>query len=580
MLAPISGTRKDGRSSFRALKNYLAQERDEQTGEIRARGEMVLSDNLLSPETAAAEMRGVANENTRVKDPVYHYQLCWQPGERPTQEQWQSAAKKSIQSLGFHEHQYILGAHSDTEHFHVHVMVNRVHPETYRAHYPQFSKRSLDKTLREIEAEQGWRHSHGLYRWDENLQRAVQNTPEQMREQRESAKGDQASSRASKVQEYTDTETLEVYARGSPAKDLDGALQRRDATWNEVHALLRHYGLELEKGERGGYTVRGIGSDIRVKASKVFRNQFAGKLNRVRLAEKLGDYRAPEQILQARKPQFEYAARPLKRDPQERFERREQRAKERQQLRVRYRTYKAEATAARAVHLSDGQERMQRLRNEQAARRAEVKTLKISPTQRRAMRSVLAAESVQEREMLREQLKQEGAAMKVHTYREWVEDRAQSGDIAAARQLRGFLYRDKRAVRERDRSAEETPSIEGANRKKYDPVFHAIAKMQWEVNRRTGNVTYKLDGKDSFIDSGQKLRLLDNREATLVASLKVAQQKFGGLLHVTGTDQEKSEVALAAVKHGLKVRFTDKKINERLNLSQRGWPHRNRGLDR
>ena len=77
MLAPISGTRNDGRSSFRALKDYLAQEFDPDTGEIRPRGEMILSENLVSGETAAAEMRGVANENARVKDPVYHYQLCW-----------------------------------------------------------------------------------------------------------------------------------------------------------------------------------------------------------------------------------------------------------------------------------------------------------------------------------------------------------------------------------------------------------------------------------------------------------------------------------------------------------------------
>jgi len=64
-------------------------------------------------------------------------------------------------------------------------MVNRVHPDTYRAYYPQFSKRSLDKALREIEAEQGWKHSHGLYRWDEGLRQAVRNTPEQMRELRD-----------------------------------------------------------------------------------------------------------------------------------------------------------------------------------------------------------------------------------------------------------------------------------------------------------------------------------------------------------------------------------------------------------
>jgi hypothetical protein len=76
MLAPVLGARKDGRSSFRALKDYLAQEVDSETREIRPRGEVILSENLLSPETAAAEMRGVANENARVKDPVFHYQLC------------------------------------------------------------------------------------------------------------------------------------------------------------------------------------------------------------------------------------------------------------------------------------------------------------------------------------------------------------------------------------------------------------------------------------------------------------------------------------------------------------------------
>ena|SRR5437016_11453840 len=101
MLAPISGTRKDGRSSFRALKNYLAQERDRQTGEIRARGEIVLSDNLLSPETAAAEMRGVASENTRVKDPVYHYQPCWHPGGRPTQESGNRPQTRAFNRWGF-----------------------------------------------------------------------------------------------------------------------------------------------------------------------------------------------------------------------------------------------------------------------------------------------------------------------------------------------------------------------------------------------------------------------------------------------------------------------------------------------
>ena len=75
MLAPIAGSRRDGKSSFRTLTRYLTEGRDPVTDEIVERGEHLLSDNLLSRETAAAEMRAVGFENPRVTDPVYHYQL-------------------------------------------------------------------------------------------------------------------------------------------------------------------------------------------------------------------------------------------------------------------------------------------------------------------------------------------------------------------------------------------------------------------------------------------------------------------------------------------------------------------------
>src|SRR6266542_1618303 len=118
MLAPISGGRRDKRCSFRRLKEYLTTEADPVTGERVLRGEVVLSDNLLSLETAHAEMCGVAAQNKRVSDPIYHYQLTWHPGERPTQEQWEAAAKRTIAELGFETHQYIIAAHDDKKHFH------------------------------------------------------------------------------------------------------------------------------------------------------------------------------------------------------------------------------------------------------------------------------------------------------------------------------------------------------------------------------------------------------------------------------------------------------------------------------
>ncbi len=60
------------------------------------------------------------------------------------------------------------------------------------------------------------------------------------------------SHRASKLQEYTDTESLEVYVKGAPADHLHGLLQGNNASWQHVHRLLRHYGLPLEKGGTSG----------------------------------------------------------------------------------------------------------------------------------------------------------------------------------------------------------------------------------------------------------------------------------------------------------------------------------------
>jgi hypothetical protein len=52
---------------------------------------------------------------------------------------------------------------------------------------------------------------------------------------------------------------------------------RQNVTWEDPHRLLSKADLRLEKGELGGYTVLVIDYDIQVKASDVFRNNFAGK---------------------------------------------------------------------------------------------------------------------------------------------------------------------------------------------------------------------------------------------------------------------------------------------------------------
>ena len=127
---------------------------------------------------------------------------------------------------------------------------------------------------------------------------------------------------------------------------------------------------------------------------------------------------------------------------------------------------------------------------------------------------------------------------------------------------------------------QEVLTIESATNRKLDSVFYAIANMTWVMDRKTGDVTYRLDGRDAFIDVGENIHLIDSREVTLAASLKVGQQKFGSYLHVTGTDQLKREIATAAAKHGLNVRFTEDRMNQCLKIDQKRYRPRSYSLER
>ena len=63
---------------------------------------------------------------------MYHYALSWKPGETPDRAEMSRAVDESLKKLGMEDRQALIVAHSDTPHRHVHVIVNRVDPETGR----------------------------------------------------------------------------------------------------------------------------------------------------------------------------------------------------------------------------------------------------------------------------------------------------------------------------------------------------------------------------------------------------------------------------------------------------------------
>ena len=317
MIPVVSDPRSDGLTSFHRLGRYLTQERVPGSAVLTERGPVLLSDNLLSQETAMIEMKATASLNPRVGDPILHFQLSWRESEQPTRAEWEEAAKTSLQALGFADHQYMVVAHNDTDNFHIHLMVNRVHPETYNAHNPRLSNLILHKTARELEHKFGWEQDHGLYRWDATLGHPVRTSKEELivtRQNAERPRGGEVSLRG-KMERFNDQESVRAFVADKPARALRQLFNDPSANWNQVHALLGRHGLEIHAAERGGYTVNVEGSEIKVKASDVFRFAFSGKDARAKTERLLGPYTPLLQDSPLNPPQIDYETpRPIARN--------------------------------------------------------------------------------------------------------------------------------------------------------------------------------------------------------------------------------------------------------------------------
>ena len=354
MIVKVQASRKHA-SSFKRLYEYLTQERDAETGELLLRGDVVLSWNLLSFDTAAGEMQGVAALNDRCKDAVCHYELAWPPGERPTRPQWTDSAVQTLKALGYEHHQYMVVAHDDKKHFHIHIMVNKVHPQTLRAPTPYRNWLALDAAARLLEAKYGWAHTPGMTRWDEESKQAVPISRSEriaLRSAREQPTG-----AAAQLEHYQDEESLQTYVRREVAPSVRKLLTRQNVTWDHLHRLLSKAHLRLEKGESGGYTVLAIDSNIRVKTSDVFRNNFAGKINRQNTETALGAWTpASTSGYEADQHGAQHAPQHNARNSALRDERKAQRRAERSDLMAEYSQYRNRRREACKAFTIDGRE--------------------------------------------------------------------------------------------------------------------------------------------------------------------------------------------------------------------------------
>ena len=258
MIAKKIAMKKSQLSSFKKLVEYLT---DTQGKENRV-GEVTMSNYISSDmQWAIDETFSIQASSNVTTDKTYHLMFSFGVDEEVSDEVLKAIEQKFVDALGFAEHQRISVVHKDTDNLHVHVAINKVHPDKLTTHEPYLDYKTLSKVCRESEGEF-------------NLQKLVKNKE-----------------RSNDMDAQAGIQSLENWIKQECRESIQQA-----NSWEQVNTILAEHGLSLK--ERGNGMVFSNGS-IHVKASRIDK-----EFSKFKLEKRLGkfDFKRPQEA----EPKKEY----------------------------------------------------------------------------------------------------------------------------------------------------------------------------------------------------------------------------------------------------------------------------------
>ena len=160
----VPRTSRQGCSFTGAWKYYAHDKRTAQQQaqgqEVRTRERVgfIYTENLGGIEddrAAIGLMIDTARQSRRCEKPVYAFSLGWHPEETPSREDMLKAGREALAVLKMQDHQALMISHTDTAHPHLHIIVNRIHPETGKAINLYKDQEKLQAWALEYERRQG-----------------------------------------------------------------------------------------------------------------------------------------------------------------------------------------------------------------------------------------------------------------------------------------------------------------------------------------------------------------------------------------------------------------------------------------
>ena len=252
---------RDGRTVSRLSKlvPYMLRGKGEERCTWYMAGSLPGLDRREDAELAVDVMELLQEGNLRAKgNKTYHLVISFHPEDRRlTPVELEDVVRRSVRAAGLEQHQYIAVRHSEQEHEHLHVAVNKIHPETLKIHHPYKAIHGYQALASALEEELG------LHRVDR-------------------ARGRSQNHKARDFEAHRGIESFSRWARRNigATKALD-----RVASWAALHEELTRFGVRLVRRGNGLAIVDATRSKLACKASALGRGW-----SRQRLCERYGDF--------------------------------------------------------------------------------------------------------------------------------------------------------------------------------------------------------------------------------------------------------------------------------------------------
>jgi Relaxase/Mobilisation nuclease domain len=495
------------KSRFGKLVSYLVNDQGKHTRV----GEVTIT-NCVSTDLPLAlrEIAATQQLNTRAQsDRTYHLLISFRAGEHPDAHTLKAVEQRFCAELGYGDHQRISVVHRDTDNVHIHIAINKIHPENLTIHDPKADYRSRSKLCAVLEYELG------------------------LAQDRHDAK--ERHSRSNDMEAMSGEQSFRSWIAQYAQHFLDAT------DWQELHGIADAYSVRLQI-RANGFVFVDKESGVAAKASDVHR-----QLAKPALEARFGKF-VDAQTIQARAARKAYRKKPLQRVNTEQL----------------WREYTAERDARRtlyeAKHVLIQAETAQRIRaakNDAANRRLAARLLfkgvarqanyfAINVALGRTIRAIYR-HADQQRQNLALETRQ-------LSWLDWLQSQAQKGRADALQALRGarrsapFL----KHLIPADQSRDTSPVPQGAQITKQGAIIETVAG--YAIRRDEAGIY--LDDQDRAPDEA------------VIAMLHHATNMFGTTLKALGRESFQVRMARVAGLNHLQIHFEDPAI-EKVRLEAR-----------